>query len=137
MSKTKISEKNKIQLWTLAAGRCQYENCNVQLWRDDLSMVIMNRAYIAHIVANVPGGPRGDEVKSEQLANDIENLMLLCDTHHRLIDVEAVSDHPVERLIAMKIAHEKRIELLSGINPDFKSYVLLYGAKIGDFNSPL
>lgn len=137
MSITSINPKIKIQLWTLAAGRCQYENCNITLWRDDLTMSKMNKAYIAHIVADTPGGPRGDKIRSPLLASDINNLMLACDTHHRLIDVEDVAGHPEDRLVAMKVAHEKRIELVTGISPNSKSYVVLYGANIGAQQSPL
>jgi len=63
--------------------------------------------------------------------------MLLCDRHHRLIDKEDVTGHPVERLRAMKEAHERRIELVSSIEADRQSHVLLYGANIGELSSPV
>jgi len=37
----------------------------------------------------------------------------------------------------MKIDHEQRIEFLTSINPDKKSHVVLFGAKIGEHDSPL
>ncbi len=137
MSKANILKKTQIQLWTSSAGRCQYENCNKPLWRDDLTMAKMNKAYIAHIVADSPNGPRGEEIRSPLLANDINNLMLLCDEHHRLIDREDVAGHTEERLLIMKSEHEKRIELVTAIIPNSKSHVLLYGANIGKQNTPL
>ena len=45
-----------------------------------------NDSYVAHIVAAEPGGARGVAVRSEQLADNVANLMLMCDTHHREID---------------------------------------------------
>lgn len=63
--------------------------------------------------------------------------MVLCDTHHRLIDKVDIAGHPVERLTEMKRNHEERIELLTSISQERKSHVLLYGAKIGQHDSQL
>lgn len=135
MSKTTIPTKVKIQLWMLAGGRCQYEGCNEPLWKDLLSQKRINKAYIAHIIADEPEGPRGDKILSPKLAKDISNLMLMCDTHHRMIDVEAVNEHPVDLLQKMKIEHEDRIEILTSIHPNRKSEVLVYRANVGKVTS--
>jgi hypothetical protein len=137
MSVTNIPEKVRIRLWGKAAGRCQYEGCNEPLWLDTLTKVEFNAAYIAHIIADSPEGPRGHPTLSRQLEADITNLMLLCDKHHRLIDREDIVGHPVERLRAMKDHHEQRIDIVSGIAADKRSHILLYGANIGVHNSPL
>ncbi|MBS4171811.1 SAVED domain-containing protein [Bacillus sp. FJAT-49736] len=137
MSKTNIPEKVKIRLWGKAAGRCQYEGCNEPLWVDTLTKWEFNAAYIAHIIADSPNGPRGHEILSEQLAKDISNLMLLCDKHHRLIDKEDVEGHPVELLREMKRKHEEKIEMVTSIGEDMKSYVLFYGANVGQHSSPI
>lgn len=100
-------------------------------------MAQMNAAYVAHIVADSPDGPRGDPVLSKKLAKELSNLMLLCDAHHRLIDIEDVAGHPAALLNVMKQEHEQRIEMLTGIQTDRSSHVLLYGANIGDYSSPL
>ncbi|SDN49851.1 hypothetical protein SAMN05518871_105283 [Psychrobacillus sp. OK028] len=137
MSKTKIPEKVKLNLWVKAAGRCEYEGCNEPLWEDSITLAKMNASYIAHIIADSPGGPRGQETLSEILAKDISNLMLMCDIHHRLIDKEDVDNHPVERLREMKRKHEERIEMVTSITDTMKSHVLIYGANIGEHASPL
>lgn len=137
MSKTKIPEKAKLDLWVKASGRCEYEGCNERLWEDSLTLAKMNAAYIAHIIADSPDGPRGHETQSEILAKEISNLMLMCDKHHRLIDREDVEGHPVERLLEMKKKHEERIDMVTSINENMKSLVFLYGANIGEHASPL
>jgi hypothetical protein len=76
-------------------------------------------------------------VLSKKLKDDIENLMLMCDEHHRLIDHEDVEGHPVERLQAMKRKHETRIELLTSLSKSKQSHVLLYGANIGQHYAPV
>ncbi|MCM3029829.1 SAVED domain-containing protein [Niallia sp. MER 6] len=135
MSKTPIPEKVKIRLWGKAAGRCQYEGCNKPLWYDSTTKSEFNSAYIAHIVADSPDGPRGDKQRSELLSKDIKNLMLMCDTHHRLIDRDQVKEHPEELLLGMKKRHEEKMEMLTSLTEEKQSTVLLYGANIGQNGS--
>ena len=126
-------------VWARAAGRCQFEGCNDTLIGDLVSgKPDINRAYIAHIVADKPLGRRGDTVLSPALSKDPTNLMLLCDTHHRVIDgVETWSAYPVERLRAMKQIHESRIATLTAVDIDRASHVIRFAAQIGQNESPV
>lgn len=137
MSVTSISTKNRNLLWAVSGGRCQYEGCNKVLYTDILTKRACNSSYIAHIVADESGGPRGDAVRSPLLKNDISNLMLLCDVHHRMIDIEDIAGHPESRLLEMKRMHEERIRIQTGISPNKCSEIVLYGANIGLHSSPL
>lgn len=137
MSVSYIPNWIKLCLWGQAAGRCQYTGCNCPLYRDDVTQAEFNSAYIAHIIADKPDGPRGDPVLSGQLRQDLSNLMLLCDVHHRLVDKIDVAGHPAPVLQEMKRTHEERIELLTGIAEEKQSHVLLYGARIGEHDAPL
>ncbi len=137
MSHTTVPDAIKLQLWGRAAGRCQYDGCPKPLFRDDVTKIGLNGAYVAHIVADKPGGPRGHPILSDQLKADISNLMLLCDVHHRLIDTADVAGHSVERLRKMKQLHEDRIELVTAVMPEKQSHVVLYGANIGEHASPV
>lgn len=131
MSVTNISQVKRYVLWGKAAGRCEYRGCNKLIYLDDLTKREFNQAYIAHIVADSPKGPRGDEERSFALKNELSNLMLLCDRHHRLIDIEDVDGHPEELLLAMKKEHEERIKVVTEIQPDRKSHILIYKANVG------
>lgn len=135
MSVSYIPQQVKYRLWSKAAGRCQYEGCNARLWMDSHTKAEFNRAYIAHIIADKPAGPRGDSVLSEENKSDIANLMLMCDAHHRLIDKKDVAGHSVERLVEMKRRHEDRVELLTSLTEDKQSHILLYGANIGQHSA--
>lgn len=137
MSISYIPEKIKFLLWGKSAGRCEYDGCNKPLWFDSVTKFEFNTAYIAHIIADRPEGPRGDPILSEQLKDDLSNLMLLCDEHHRLIDREKIDAHPPDVLRAMKEKHERRVELLTCVASHKASHVLLYGANIGVQNSPV
>lgn len=128
----------RLVLWARAAGRCQYQGCNKTLIGDLISGAEdPNFGFVGHIVADTPTGPRGDAVRSFQLSDDVNNLMLLCHVHHKLIDVDEVAQHPEARLHAMKAVHEARVEIVTGITDDRASHVLRYAANIGEHESPV
>ncbi|GJM01321.1 MAG: hypothetical protein DHS20C07_30000 [Methyloligella sp.] len=134
----KVRDKTRQILWAKAAGRCQYSNCNRLLIGDLISgNRDINAALVAHIIAGDKNGPRGDDIRSPQLVDDIQNLMLLCYDHHRLIDIDEVAEHPEDRLLEMKASHERRIETLGDLTEDQQTHVIRYGAKIGSNESPL
>lgn len=137
MSITKISDRNKYLLWVLAAGRCQYRGCNKSLREDIVTKKKFNQAYIAHIVADSSDGPRGDVLRSEQLSDNISNLMLLCDAHHRLIDNHEIEEHPEYLLLEMKKEHEDRISRVTSIANEMQSYIITYKANVGHFTPNL
>lgn len=137
-SRPSIPSEVKTKLWVASGGRCQFDGCNIALWRDDLTYSEMNRAYIAHIYGYAKGSNRYDPILSPKLEKDFTNLMLLCDTHHRMIDdKKREKEYSAERLIQMKTGHENRIMFLTGIKPEKKSHVIFYGARIGQHDSPL
>lgn len=131
MSKTSIPAKVINQILVKSAGRCQYRGCNKLLYKDLVTKRNFNQSYIAHIVADEPGGPRGDAFRSKLLAKDINNLMLICDTHHRLVDKIEVAGHPESLLLEMKKEHEDRIEIVTSIAPNMQSHILTYRANVG------
>jgi hypothetical protein len=125
-------------LWAKAAGRCEYASCNKPLIGDLISSTEdRNFGFVAHIVAETPTGPRGDANRSPLLCNDVNNLMLMCHIHHKLIDVDQVEQHPEQRLLAMKAAHEYRIDIVTDIKEDRASHVLRFAAQIGCHESPV
>jgi hypothetical protein len=92
----------------------------------------MNRSYLAHIVADRPDGPRGDPEYSDQLKASSSNIMLLCDAHHRLVDVEDVDRHPVDLLRRYKQEHEERIERQTAIQTNRRTEMVLFGSRIAE-----
>jgi len=127
-----VSQTTVCKLWAKAGGRCEYDGCNKLLYKDDLTSEDINRSLVAHIVAASPDGPRGSETDSGRLVDDIDNVMLLCHDHHRLIDHEGLSDHSAERLRVMKKRHEDRIRMLTEIDVVKKSLPVMYAANIGE-----
>jgi len=64
----------------------------------------------AHIVAEEDNGPRGDPSMPVSERNAFSNLILLCPTHHRLIDKEHGRHYTVAILVQMKADHEALVE---------------------------
>jgi hypothetical protein len=58
--------------------------------------------------------------------------MLLCDAHHRLVDLEDVAGHPVELLRRYKQEHEERIERQTAIQTNRRTEMVLFGSRIAE-----
>ncbi len=105
----KTPNKNTMNLLCAhSAGRCQFEGCNKRLYKDSLTQRNFSLSNFAHIIASSPDGPRGDKEESEKLSDNVDNLMLLCYEHHKMIDSEP-NIYTVEKLREMKIEHELKI----------------------------
>lgn len=103
-----IPEKDLKLLWGKAAGRCSY--CNEDLTRTyDTGSIILGE--MAHVIARSENGPRGSEIFLAADERDkYSNLILLCPTHHRMID-KAPQNYSVPQILEWKDEHETRISL--------------------------
>jgi hypothetical protein len=101
-----ISETEIKKLWGRAAGHCSAPGCNVnciELLANSEAVVL---GEMAHVIPRSPGGPRGTGVAG---SDKYENLILLCPTHHRLVD-KAPAQYPEELLLLWKQKHELRVD---------------------------
>jgi len=126
----KIKPQVQLQLFVLAAGRCQYDGCPNYLIEHHLTHARGIFAQMAHIVAFSKKGPRGEVTDRPEDINNVDNLMLLCPICHKLID-DTPEDHPREQLQAFKKDHEERIFRLTGMAPDRQTTVVIITSKIG------
>jgi hypothetical protein len=103
-----ISDRTRKFLWGRAANRCA-------ICRQELTIAAADAAGIAqvgeecHIVARSPFGPRGSSAFVDD-PEGYENLILLCGTHHKLID-DLPGEYTPERLSAVKSEHEHWVEV--------------------------
>lgn len=128
----KLTEPTRRIVWAKSAGRCQFQNCNIPL----IGHLVAgnrgaNKGYVAHIIADSPSGPRGDETLSEKLENDPDNVMLLCDPCHREIDKENPDRYSAELLRGMKRDHEEWVQTVLSAGPESRSNILQFSATIG------
>lgn len=120
-----ISDPVVLELWVRAGGRCEFLGCGDYLLQDSLTTNRVKIADIAHIVARSPDGARGDDSLPIEKRNEIDNLMLSCLKHHRMIDSKKIAkQYPKELLISYKKEHEDRIRYLTNFGPESETVIL-------------
>ncbi|MEW6447212.1 MAG: HNH endonuclease signature motif containing protein [Bacillota bacterium] len=99
-----ISERTRKILWARSGNRCAICRCELvrKEFATDPAAVIGDEC---HIISKRPGGPRYDP-KAEVKLDGYDNLILLCKTHHKLVD-DQPSRFTVEYLRMVKAYHEK------------------------------
>lgn len=135
-----VPENAQRELWARAAGRCQFHGHNRLLYTSCVTQETVNSAQKAHIYAFSESGPRGRGPYIDNLhaLNDVSNLMLMCYDCHKKIDQDKEGvRYSADLLIRWKTEHEQRVEIVTGIAPDKKSHIVLYGANIGSEKSPI
>lgn len=136
----KINPAVERELWVRAGGRCQFPSCNRLLYRSPVTQERVNIAQKAHIYSFSPDGPRGrgPYAKDPNGLNDTKNLLLVCHDCHQTIDQDKRGGKYSAKLLQKwKQEHEARIVRVTGICPEHKSHMLLYGSRIGEEDSPL
>ncbi len=121
-------------LWVKAGGRCEFNGCNKLLYKSSLTQEPINIAQKAHIYSFSPEGPRGNCPLKGKDINSCENLMLMCHECHLVIDHDKSGvKYSAKQLQEWKVAHEKRIVIVTGINPELRSHVILFSSPIGKY----
>jgi len=147
MSKQNIKEVTRYikkeverELWTRAAGRCQFKGCNRILYKSPVTQERVNISEKAHIYSFSEDGPRGwgPFKKNPHRLNEVGNLMLMCHDCHKTIDQDKDgSKYSASLLQQWKKEHEHRVVTVTGIAANRKSHVVFYGSNIGEQRSPL
>jgi len=105
-----ISPKNQKILWANAAGCCSFRNCGTRLTESNENNTFYLFGEMAHICGEKEGANRYNPYQSDKERDDYKNLILLCPTHHSVIDkIENEKEYDVELLHQMKASHEKSI----------------------------
>lgn len=106
-----ISEKSIKLLWSNAAGRCSFTDCNERLTVEQAAHSAPHTlGEMAHIKGKKKGSNRYDETQTDSKRDSYENLILLCPNHHTLIDKsENEETFSVDVLLNMKRNHETTI----------------------------
>lgn len=92
------------RLDVLSGNECYAPHCNKKLIAEDNKTIISK---ICHIEAANKNGPRYNEEMTDDERRDFNNLILLCDEHHNIIDnLENIEQYPVSLLKEWKASHE-------------------------------
>ncbi|MBG6063539.1 hypothetical protein IWX83_003349 [Flavobacterium sp. CG_9.1] len=117
-----IKDVDKLKLWVRSGGRCVI--CNKYLLDLNYDVSI---GEMAHVVgwSKAKKSPRGEVELALENRNTVDNLILLCADHHKIVDTkELLEEFTLERLIQHKTDHEQRVHHLTDLQIDSESLVL-------------
>jgi len=123
-----ISERTRKTLWSRAHNQCAFPGCLQSLTLDvanassgETDVVVVGQE--AHIRAQSAGGPRYDPSYPRDNIDSYENLVLMCGTHHTLIDANNGAGHTVQDLIKIKSDHERQQEKRDALQATLRAYL--------------
>ncbi|MEE1083528.1 MAG: ABC-three component system protein [Paludibacteraceae bacterium] len=106
------------RLFALSGCECANPSCNNKLIAKDYNSIL---GEICHIEAASSDGPRFNPKQTNDERRSFDNLILLCESCHKIIDNKAnEKDYPVELLKKWKKNHQEKI--LNSINGSLPNY---------------
>jgi hypothetical protein len=114
-AKKKTDSRRKPQadvkrLFGRAANRCAFPDCKRECTEPATDTDgVATIGDIAHIYAHSDGGPRSKPDLTSEERDCYDNWVLLCATHHRLVDAQE-STYPAEELHRWKVEHEAWVQ---------------------------
>jgi hypothetical protein len=115
-------------LWTRAHDCCAFPTCP-QLLTEDSVDATTGEGFVtvvgeqAHIRSKTADGPRYDPDFDPSKLDSYENLILLCPTHHTMVDANNGAGYTVDQLLEMRAKHEKQQARREHIDKTLRSYV--------------
>lgn len=89
------------RLFAQSGNRCAFPTCTNPIVDGETVL-----GAIWHIAAASAQGPSYDATQGDEVRNGFDNLILLCPTHHKVVDAD-LEAYAVARLLKMKADHEK------------------------------
>ncbi|WP_157106618.1 HNH endonuclease [Nocardia arthritidis] len=104
MALTRPRDTTIRRLFALSMNQCAFPGCSTSIV--DETGTIVGR--VCHIRAQSAGGPRYDPSQTDEQRHDLDNLILMCATHHAVIDDwDNLATFTVEYLVEIKRTHEE------------------------------
>ena len=97
------SEQTIKKLFALSGNICEFPNCNEEIVDKDGNVI----GEICHIEAAEKNGPRYNPNQTDDERKAVDNLVLLCGKHNKIIDNNA-NKYTVDYLKDIKKVHESR-----------------------------
>lgn len=108
------------RLFANSGNQCAFPNC-ISPMVNAQGIVI---GEICHITANKSGGPRFEPSQTDDERNAYDNLILLCGSHHKIVDDQPDS-YDVDSLLKMKMIHETMKKPMNSDDSEFYADLLL------------
>lgn len=115
-------------LWTRARNCCAFPACRRLLTEDSVdattgSGFVTIIGEQAHIRSKRVSGPRHDPEYDQSSLDSYENLILLCPTHHTMIDAENGAAYTAQALVEMRGKHENQQRRQEYVEKTLRAYV--------------
>ncbi len=95
------------RLWMHSGNLCAFAGCSKIILDNDHEIL---KGRVAHIEAASEGGPRYNPDQTDEERCGYDNLMVLCNDHHDIVDKSKTTTFSVENLQEMKKKHEDRVK---------------------------
>jgi hypothetical protein len=114
-------------LWSRALNQCAFPTCSQSLTEDSVHAetgeTLTNPVgEQAHIRSYKTNGPRYDAEYPKEKLHTYENLILLCPTHHEMVDANNGAAYTVADLVAMREMHERKAKRKSELDSTINKY---------------
>lgn len=115
-------------LWSGARGQCSFRGCPQELIDEATDATTGEKrknpvGEQAHIRSPKPDGPRYDPEYPPEKLDGYENLILLCPTHHTMVDANSGANYSVKQLVQMRNKHEQWQKRREQISKALRAYV--------------
>jgi hypothetical protein len=121
-----IKVQDRKRLWGQARNQCAFPGCAQQLiqqLRADEPDPLLVLGEEAHIRSGRRDGPRYDPNYDPRLVDTYDNLILLCSTHHTLIDKDGGIGFRVDELSKMRRRHESAVAKDERLERVYRAYL--------------
>ncbi|HEU5408871.1 MAG TPA: hypothetical protein VFU48_13970, partial [Nitrospira sp.] len=92
------------RLFAVSGNLCAFPKCATPLVDPQSGSIV---GEVCHIKGEKPGAARYDSAQTNEQRHGFDNLILLCNVHHKIVDDDNTA-YTVERLLQMKQQHESR-----------------------------
>lgn len=103
-----MKDRDRKTLWAKSGNICSFPGCDIVLVQEQQARVVVGVE--AHIKGERPGAARYDPNQSDDERDSYDNRILLCATHHTVIDGDEAT-WTVEKLHRVKDDHETQVAL--------------------------
>lgn len=118
-----IDPLERLKLWVKSGGRCAYPGCTNYLLKDNYTGYEWPIGDMAHIAGHSDKGPRSIARMSREKRNLEKNLILLCPSHHRIVD-KIAKKYGIAKVLAFKRRHEDAVHYLTGLSVSGKTTIV-------------
>lgn len=122
MGSRSYKDRDLKRLFALSRNVCAFPGCDQRLADPAWPSV---QAEICHIAGLQEGSARFDPSMTDEERNAFENLLLLCPNHHRFIDALEPDRWPIDRLLELKMEHERVRSGDQPIDPDLVAHAVV------------